>query len=107
MKGGRWDKKKRDMTMAGKTHKIHMCRNKRAGGAGCIGVEATRVYEALVEQAAAREEDIEIVESTCIGYCSEGPNLKIYGGAVFNAVKVEDVPDILDTLKPRRSRRRG
>ena len=88
--------------MSGKKHKIYMCRNQRAGGAGCIDPKATLVYEALALQAAAHEADIEIVESTCLGYCKEGPNAKIHGGAVFNQVQVDDVADILAAVSPKR-----
>lgn len=89
-----------------KPHKIYMCRNQRAGGAGCIHPNAKQVLDALVRQAAGRDENIEIVESTCLGYCGEGPNVKIHGGGVFNKVQVEDVTAILDTLQPRRRRKR-
>lgn len=93
--------------MSGKQYKIYMCRNQRAGGAGCINPSATLVFDALTLQAAAHEEDIEIINSTCLGYCSEGPNAKIHGGAVFNKVKVADVADILDAVKPKRPERRA
>ena len=88
-----------------KTHKLFMCRNSRAGGAGCIHASAKAVFDALVAEAAKRDEDIEVLENTCLGYCSEGPNVKIYNGPVFNKVTVADVPNILDALKKGRRRR--
>lgn len=84
-------------------NKIYVCGNQRAGGAGCIqGGKA--VLEALIAQASERPEEIEIVKGTCLGHCSEGPNVKIHGGRVFSEVQVADIADILDSLKPRRRR---
>ena len=86
-----------------KRQKIYVCGNQRAGGAGCIK-NGKAVLEALTALATERGDDIEIIKGTCLGYCSEGPNVKIHGGAVFNAVRADDVAEILDTLKPRRRR---
>ena len=85
--------------------KIYVCGNQRAGGAGCIK-RGKDILEALMAQASEREDDIEIIKGTCLGHCSEGPNVKIHGGAVFSEVEVGDVADILDAINPSRRRKR-
>ena len=84
-----------------KTLKIFMCGNQRAGGAGCISPGAKDVLSALIEQASARPENIEVVQITCMGYCEKGPNVKIKGGAYFHKVQVDGVSDILDAVGSR------
>lgn len=86
-------------------NKIYVCGNHRAGGAGCVN-RGKAVLDALMTQASEREDDIQIVKGTCLGHCSEGPNVKIHGGRIFNEVQVGDVAGILDALKPKRRRAR-
>ena len=85
--------------------KIYVCGNQRAGGAGCIK-NGKAILKALKTQAAERVVNIQIVKGSCLGYCSQGPNVKIHGGAVFNDVRLEDVAGILDSVKPPRRRAR-
>jgi len=80
-------------------HKIYICANQRAGGAGCIkGSKA--VLDALTVQANQRE-GVEVIKTTCMGYCAKGPNVKIHGGALFHRVQVDEVEEVLDALDVR------
>ena len=74
-----------------------MCGNRRAGGAGCMSQGALKVFKTLNERAKARGGHVTIIKSVCMGYCGEGPNVKIRGGAFFHGVTPEDVEGILDT----------
>ena len=74
---------------------IYICINKK-GGKACIGPQSREVFRTLHKRAKDRGEEIEIQRMTCMGYCGEGPNVKIHGGPVFNNVRVADVDGILD-----------
>ena len=88
-----------------KTFKIYMCGNQRAGGAGCISPGAREVLSVLKARAEQHAEQIDVIESTCMGYCGQGPNVKIHGGAFFHNVQVEDVDEILNVLQTRKTKK--
>jgi len=75
---------------------IYICINKK-GGQACIGPDSREVYRELLQRVKDRGDAVTIERMTCMGYCSEGPNVKIHGGPVFNAVGTDDVDRILDT----------
>lgn len=75
---------------------IFICANRRAGGAGCIGQGSIDVLRSLIELAKDRGGEVTVTKNVCMGYCGEGPNVKIRGGAYFHHVTVDDVEGIFD-----------
>lgn len=78
-----------------KQKKIYICINKK-GGQACIGPKSREVFRALHQRARERGGEVEVQRIECMGYCSDGPNVKIHGGGVFNEVELSDVERILD-----------
>ncbi len=82
-----------------KKNKIFVCINTK-GGRSCIGPGSREVFRVLRQRARERTKaggpEVEVERMTCLGYCSDGPNAKIYGGPVFNEVTTNDVEKILD-----------
>jgi NADH:ubiquinone oxidoreductase subunit E len=78
------------------TREIFICGNRRAGGVGCMSQGAVDVLQALIKRAQERGGHVTITKSVCMGYCGEGPNVKIRGGPFFHHVTPQDVDDILD-----------
>ena len=79
-----------------KKREIFICINKRAGGAACIGQGAIDALRALMSEAKDRGNKVKIKRNVCMGYCSQGPNVKILGGPFHHEVTVDDVDRILD-----------
>ncbi|PHS75927.1 MAG: hypothetical protein COB59_11240 [Rhodospirillaceae bacterium] len=79
-----------------KKREIFICINKRAGGAACIGQGAIDALRALINEAKQRGNKVKIKRNVCMGYCGQGPNVKIRGGEFFHDVKPEDAKMILD-----------
>jgi NADH:ubiquinone oxidoreductase subunit E len=81
---------------------VFICINKR-GGRACIGPDSRAVFRALHKRARDRAAqggaEIKVERMTCLGYCSDGPNVKILGGRVFNEVTLDDVEAILDAAE--------
>ena len=83
---------------------VFICINKK-GGKECIGADSRAVFRALHAKARERAhvrpdgDAVKVERMTCLGYCGQGPNVKIYGGPVFNAVTLDDVDRILDTAE--------
>ncbi|MBL4692473.1 MAG: (2Fe-2S) ferredoxin domain-containing protein [Magnetovibrio sp.] len=75
---------------------IFICANRRAGGAGCISQGSIDVLAKLIQRARERGDHVTITKNVCMGYCGEGPNVKIRGGAYFHHVTVDDVEDIFE-----------
>ncbi len=82
---------------------VYICINKK-GGKACIGPRSREVFRALHKRARERGGEVTVERIQCMGYCSEGPNVKIHGGAVFNEVTLDDVERILDEAEvPKRA----
>lgn len=77
---------------------VSICINKK-GGQACIGPKSREVFRALHKRARERGGEVAVERIQCMGYCSEGPNVKIYGGPVFNAVTLDDIDAILDAAE--------
>ncbi|MCW8915258.1 MAG: (2Fe-2S) ferredoxin domain-containing protein [Magnetovibrio sp.] len=80
-------------------HILYVCINKK-GGKACIGPKSREVFRALRKHAKERIEedgvDIVVKRMECMGYCGEGPNVKIHGGPFFHEVTEDDADSILD-----------
>ena len=81
---------------------IYVCINKK-GGKACIGPKSRAVFRALHKLARERAKDggdaVEVERITCMGDCSEGPNVKIHGGPVYHEVDMDDLERILDAAQ--------
>ncbi len=84
-----------------KEKRVYVCINKR-GGKACIGPKSREVFRALRQRARERAEQggdpVEVERIVCMGYCGQGPNVKIHGGRFFHEVDPDKVDEILDTL---------
>lgn len=74
-------------------------------GGSCAGQGAHKVLKALRASDAVRSGEVEVRESVCLGYCGEGPNVKVMGGAFHNGVTpdcvehlIEEARDVLDDV---------
>lgn len=77
---------------------LYVCINKK-GGKACIGPRSREVFRALHKRAKERGGLVLVERITCMGECSDGPNVKIHGGDVFNEVSLDDVEAILDAAE--------
>jgi len=79
---------------------VYVCTNMRMGGNSCANQKSKAVLRALQvradERALAGGALVAVRPSVCMGYCDEGPNVKIMGGAFHHEVRVEDVDKVLD-----------
>lgn len=58
-----------------------------------------KIMNELTDKVAARSLDVEVKSYLCFGGCEEGPNVVIHPQKTWYAgVKMEDVPEILDSL---------
>ena len=84
-----------------KEKRVYVCINKK-GGKGCIGSKSREVFRALRARAKERAEEglgnIEVERMVCMGYCGQGPNVKIHGGPFFHEVDPDKVDNILDAV---------
>lgn len=77
---------------------IYVCTNLRMSGSSCSGQGAKNVLKALQLQAdrvAGEQVKVEVKISVCMGYCTEGPNVKVMGGKFYHHVKPEDADKIV------------
>lgn len=70
--------------------KIYVCTNLRLSGGSCSGQGAFEVLKALRAQPEVKDGTVLVLESICMGYCGEGPNVKIIGGDFYHDVKPGD-----------------
>lgn len=66
---------------------IYVCTNLRLSGGSCSGQGAFEVLKALRAQPEVKDGIVLVLESVCMGYCGEGPNVKILSGDFYHAVK--------------------
>lgn len=80
---------------------VYVCINKR-GGKACISPRSREVFRALRKRAKQRADKggdvVEVERMVCMGYCGQGPNVKIHGGPFFHEVSTDDADDILDAV---------
>lgn len=74
---------------------IYVCTNLRLSGTSCSGQGAANVLKALRLEAAVANGSVVVSESVCMGYCGEGPNVKILGGAFHHGVTPAAVEDLV------------
>ncbi len=76
-------------------HHVMIC-----AGTGCSSSNSMMVREALIKQLAEQglENEIDVVQTGCFGFCSLGPIMVVYPeGTFYHHVKVEDVAEIVET----------
>lgn len=82
---------------------VYVCTNMRMGGNSCANQKSKAVLRALQvradERAVAGGEHVAVRPSVCMGYCDEGPNVKIMGGALLHNVRIEDLDRVLDAAE--------
>ncbi len=86
--------KKADNKKAENKKQILLC-----GGGGCIASGALDVKAALEEglQNRGLEAEVSLGMTGCMGPCAQGPVVKVLpGGILYQGVKPEDAPEILD-----------
>ncbi|MEG3619260.1 (2Fe-2S) ferredoxin domain-containing protein [Magnetovibrio sp. PR-2] len=79
---------------------VFVCTNLRMSGNSCAGSQSKALLKAMQDRADARTLDdhplISVKESVCMGYCGEGPNVKIIGGDFYHEVELDQIDAILD-----------
>lgn len=79
---------------------IYVCTNLRLSGNSCAGRGAFDVLKALRQQPQVEDGSVVVQDSVCMGYCNEGPNVKIIGAAFRHGVTPADAGSlVLDALK--------
>ncbi len=76
-------------------HHVMIC-----AGTGCSSSNSMLVKEALQKQLVEQglENEIDVVQTGCFGFCSLGPIMVVYPeGTFYHHVKVEDVAEIVET----------
>ncbi|MBF0322083.1 MAG: (2Fe-2S) ferredoxin domain-containing protein [Magnetococcales bacterium] len=60
----------------------------------------TALAEAFADELAQRHLPVKVKRILCLGECAKGPNVRIApGGKTFHAVRIENVPEILQELE--------
>jgi len=75
--------------------KIYVCTNLQLSRGSCSGQGAFEVLKALRAQPEVKDGTVLVLESVCMGYCGEGPNVKIIGGNFYHAVKPSDAAGLV------------
>lgn len=78
-----------------KKPEIYICTNLRLSGGSCSSQGAFEVLKALRAEAAVKQGDVVVHESVCMGYCGQGPNLKVMGGDFHHGVTPAEVPRLI------------
>ncbi len=79
---------------------VFVCTNLRMSGSSCAGHGSKPLLKAMQNRADARTLDghplVKVQSNVCMGYCKEGPNVKVIGGKFYHHVTPEDIDEILD-----------
>ncbi|OEJ69201.1 hypothetical protein BEN30_03670 [Magnetovibrio blakemorei] len=82
---------------------VYVCTNLRVSGSSCAGHKSKAILRALERRADERVVEghalVHVRPSVCMGYCGDGPNVKIIGGDFFHRVKMDDLDTILDAAE--------
>ena len=86
---------------------VYVCTNLRMSGASCAGQESKAVLHAMQRRADERalmgHPMVTVRSSVCMGYCGDGPNVKVINGDFYHQVGLDDIDAILDEAeKPKR-----
>lgn len=80
--------------------RVFVCTNLRMSGKSCAGQSSKKILKALQNRADERALDghplVEVKSSVCMGYCGDGPNIKIIGGGFHHSVGEGHLDTILD-----------
>lgn len=72
-------------------------------GNSCASSQSKALLKDMQNRADARAVDdhplIAVKESVCMGYCAEGPNVKIIGGDFYHQVQTDQIDEILDAAE--------
>lgn len=87
---------------------VYVCTNLRMSGNSCANQKSKDILKALQsradERALAGGALVKVRPSVCMGYCGDGPNVKIIGGDFHHRVGMDDLDAILDEAeKPRKA----
>ena len=63
---------------------IYVCTNLRMSGASCAGRGSHEVLKALRQCPRVQDGAVAARESVCMGYCDQGPNVKVLGGDFYH-----------------------
>lgn len=81
--------------------KIYVCTNLRISGKSCASQGAAKVLAALGREPAVQDGRVQVLDSVCMGYCGEGPNVKIIGGGFHHGAQAEDAAALVtEALNP-------
>lgn len=78
-----------------KLPEIFVCTNLRLSGKSCVGQGAHDVLKALRQCKAVLDGQVMVRESVCMGYCGEGPNIKVMGGDFHHGVTPESAESLV------------
>lgn len=82
------------------TVSVFVCTNLRMSGNSCASLKSKELLKTMQNRADARAIDghqlVSVKESVCMGYCAEGPNVKIIGGDFYHHVELDQIDAILD-----------
>ncbi|MCW8915699.1 MAG: (2Fe-2S) ferredoxin domain-containing protein [Magnetovibrio sp.] len=83
-----------------RTINVFVCTNLRMSGSSCAGRDSKPLLKAMQNRADARVLDgaplVKVQSSVCMGYCKEGPNVKVIGGKFYHQTTLDDIDGILD-----------
>jgi len=79
---------------------LRVCTNFRFGltSPSCGGCGGDRLVGALRQEIAKRGLAWAVAEARCLGYCSQGPNLKAHGGPLLHHCLPDTATAIIDRL---------
>ena len=69
------------------------------GGTGCTSSNSGLILEALEKELVDKglDKEVKVIKTGCFGLCALGPIMVVYPeGSFYSAVKVEDVPEIVE-----------
>lgn len=79
-----------------KQPEIYVCTNLRMSGASCAGRGSHDVLGALRKCTRAQDGTVSVRETVCLGYCDQGPNVKVMGGEFYHEQSPDDAEALLD-----------
>lgn len=79
-----------------KKPEIYVCTNLRISGSSCASQGAAAVIQALRAERGVQDGKVLVRESVCMGYCGEGPNVKILGGDFLHGAVPGDAATLVE-----------
>lgn len=75
---------------------IYVCTNLRMSGASCAGRGSHDLLKALRHHPKVQDGTVAVHETVCLGYCEQGPNVKVMGGDFFHGQAPDDAQTLVD-----------